>query len=59
MDKNQSAPQEDIRLNKMLEGNDKFPGEEEGRADLVTNDDLKGKKNDGDPSKKEDQPLGR
>jgi hypothetical protein len=50
--------QEDIRkknigeydpLNKDLEGNDKAPGEEAGKGEEVTNDDLKGKKVDADP----------
>lgn len=44
-------------LNEDLEGNDKAPGEEQGKGELVTMNDLKGKKDDGDPSKIEDQPL--
>jgi len=43
--------------NSDLEGNDKAPGEEQDKAEKVTLDDLKGKKNDGDPSLEEDQPL--
>jgi hypothetical protein len=35
--------------NKDLEGNDKAPGEESGKGEEVTNDDLKGKKVDADP----------
>jgi hypothetical protein len=33
-----------------LEGNDKAPGEESGKGEQVTNDDLKGKKVDADPA---------
>ena len=36
--------------NKDLEGNDKAPGEESGKGEEVTNDDLKGKKVDPDPA---------
>jgi len=36
---------------------DKAPGEEREKQDKVTPTDLKGKKVDGDPSKKEDQPA--
>jgi hypothetical protein len=43
--------------NNDLEGNDKAPGEEQGKAEKVTLNDLKGKKNDGDPSLGKDQPL--
>ena len=43
--------------NQDLEGNDKAPGEEQGKAEKVTPADLKGKKNDGDPSLTKDQPL--
>jgi hypothetical protein len=43
--------------NSDLEGNDKAPGEEQGKAEKVTLNDLKGKKNDGDPSLEEDRPL--
>lgn len=35
--------------NKDLEGNDKAPGEESGKSEQVTNDDLKGKKVDANP----------
>lgn len=40
-----------------FEGVDKAPGEEQGHAEKVKMEDLKGKKNDGDPEKKEDQPI--
>jgi hypothetical protein len=43
--------------NEDLEGNDKFPGEEKGKGELIANDDLKGKKVDGDPEEKSDQPA--
>ena len=46
-----------LNLNKDLEGVDKAPGEEQGKGEKVMNNDLKGKKVDADPSKKEDQPL--
>lgn len=46
-----------IPSNKDLEGNDKAPGEEKGKGEKVTNDDLKGKKVDRDPEKYEDQPI--
>jgi hypothetical protein len=43
--------------NQELKGTDKAPGEEQGRGEKVTTNDLKGKKNDGDPSKEEDKPA--
>lgn len=43
--------------NKDFEGVDKAPGEEKNKGEKVTARDLKGKKVDADPSKKEDQPL--
>lgn len=43
--------------NSDLEGNDKAPGEEQGHAEPVTTEDLKGKKNDGDPSLESDKPV--
>lgn len=39
------------------QGVDKAPGEEVNRNEPVAMRDLKGKKSDGDPSKKEDQPV--
>ena len=36
---------------------DKSPGEETGKGEQVTNDDLKGKKVDRDISDKKDEPL--
>ncbi len=43
--------------NKELQGNDKAPGEEAGRGEQVTNEDLKGKKVDADPGNKDDVPI--
>jgi len=40
-----------------LEGNDKFPGEEQGKAEKVTNKDLKGKKVDANPAVESDKPV--
>ena len=53
-DENKRDPGQD--LNKQLEGNDKAPGEEKGKGEKVTMEDLKGKKVDGDPSKESDKP---
>ncbi len=52
MDKQQKQAADEkkaLELNKGLEGNDKAPGEESGKAEKVTNDDLKNKTVDGDP----------
>ena len=43
--------------NKDFQGVDKAPGEEKNKGEKVTTKDLKGKKVDADPSKKEDQPI--
>lgn len=43
--------------NKDLEGNDKAPGEEEGKGEKVTNEDLKGKKVDADLEHVYEQPI--
>ena len=43
--------------NEDQEGVDKAPGEEQGKSEQVTNNDLKGKKVDGDPATKKDQPV--
>jgi hypothetical protein len=53
----QEKSRNDVYYNKIQEGNDKAPGEERGQAEKVTNKDLKGKKNDGDPTKRQDQPA--
>jgi hypothetical protein len=43
-------------LNGQLQGVDKAPGEEHGRKEKVTKDDLKGKKVDADPSEESGKP---
>ena len=43
--------------NQDFEGEDKAPGEEQGKGELVTDRDLKGKKNNGDPELESDQPV--
>ena len=43
--------------NKEKQDIDKAPGEGRGQGEQVTQQDLKGKKVDGDPSVKEDQPV--
>ena len=53
----EKAAKEDEALNSQLQGVDKAPGEETGKKEKVTLNDLKGKKVDADPSKKSDQPL--
>jgi hypothetical protein len=40
-----------------LEGNDKLPGEEQGKSEMVTNRDLKGKKVDANPELDSDKPV--
>lgn len=60
MNKNQKQEKqekEDLELNSGLQGNDKAPGEETGKGEKVTTRDLKGKKVDADPAKKDDQPV--
>ena len=49
--------EKDLQLNAGLEGVDKAPGEEKGKAEKVTTNDLKGKKVDADPAKESDKPL--
>ena len=53
----EKAAKEDEALNSQLQGVDKAPGEETGKKEKVTLNDLKGKKVNADPSKKSDQPL--
>jgi hypothetical protein len=43
-------------LNGQMQGVDKAPGEDQGKEEKVTKEDLKGKKVDGDPSKESDKP---
>ncbi|GAO45495.1 hypothetical protein [Flavihumibacter petaseus] len=47
----------DIASNADLEGVDKAPGEERGKAEKVTLNDLKGKQVDEDPESEEGKPL--
>ena len=49
----------DRDLNKDQQGVDKAPGEEQGKGEQVSNDDLKGKKVDRDPADPQDAPIGR
>jgi len=53
-DKNRTQP---YPSNADLQGDDKAPGEEIGKGEKVTNDDLKGKKVDADPETPFDQPI--
>lgn len=52
--KKEHSPQED---NAGKQDVDKSPGEERGKGEKVTTEDLKGKKVDADPSDKKDQPV--
>ena len=56
-DKRRRLEKEDLELNSDWQGVDKAPGEEKGKKEKVAKNDLKGKKGDGDPTQKEDQPL--
>jgi hypothetical protein len=47
------------KKNKDQQAVDKRPGEERGKGEKVTNNDLKGKQVDADPSTKEGKPLDR
>lgn len=53
----QEGQKEDQQLNAEWQGVDKAPGEEEGIAEKVTKNDIKGKKVDADPAKESDKPL--
>jgi hypothetical protein len=62
MDKKDKKLQPDISQEKLgqnedWQGNDKAPGEDLGKQEKVTEDDLKGKKVDADPSLEKDQPA--
>ena len=62
MQKNKSTNKEKDKKNTRptnanLEGNDKAPGEEQDKAEKVTNNDLKGKKVDADPELESDKPA--
>lgn len=56
MEKNENRRDEDLGLNKQQQAVDKAPGEERSKGEKVTQEDLKGKKVDGDPSKESDKP---
>lgn len=56
MEKNENKRNEDLEFNKQRQAVDKSPGEERGEGEQVTEEDLKGKKVDADPSKESDQP---
>lgn len=48
---------EQVPSNKDQQGVDKAPGEERGKGEQVTNDDLKGKKVDRDMTRDSEQPI--
>lgn len=57
---NKFSPKDEMKPtlpNAEFEGDDKAPGEEQGKGEQVTERDLKGKKNDGDPELESDQPV--
>ena len=56
MDTNTATGNQQQQSNRDQQAVDKAPGEERGHAEQVTNEDLKGKKVDADPSEKKDQP---
>lgn len=56
MERNIADNNEDIKRNQGQQGVDKAPGEEEGKGEPVSKSDLKGKKVDADPGKKEGRP---
>jgi len=55
--KSDSTSWEDEAMNKSLQGVDKAPGEESGKGEKVTLNDLKGKQVDEDPSTETGKPL--
>ena len=55
--KGENNQQQDYPSNKEFEGVDKAPGEERGKGELVSNNDLKGKKVDADPDLPFEQPI--
>lgn len=44
-------------LNEQQQGVDKVPGQEKGKKEKVTTNDLKGKKVDADPDRESDKPV--
>jgi hypothetical protein len=56
MERNENKRDNDQELNEQRQAVDKAPGEERGKGEKVTEEDLKGKKVDADPSKESDRP---
>lgn len=54
-DKDKRSEENDLRISEK-KGVDKAPGEERGKNEKVTTEDLKGKKVDADPSKESGKP---
>jgi hypothetical protein len=57
MANDKKTEKENLQSNADWQGVDKAPGEEKGKAEKVTKDDLKGKKVDADPTRDADKPL--
>ena len=55
--RDENKQSENYPSNKDLQAVDKTPGEERGKGDQVTTNDLKGKKVDADPELPEEQPI--
>ena len=55
--RDENKQRENYPSNKDLQAVDKTPGEERGKGDQVTTNDLKGKKVDADPELPEEQPI--
>jgi hypothetical protein len=58
MAKDKKTGEEVLQSNADWQGVDKPPGEEKGKAEKVTQKDLKGKKVDADPTRDADKPGG-
>ncbi len=57
MTKSKKSEEDDLPSNADWQGVDKSPGEEKGKAEKVTKNDLKGKKVDADPQIQTGKPL--
>ena len=55
--RDENKQRENYPSNKDLQAVDKTPGEERGKGDQVTTNDLKGKKVDADPELPEERPI--
>jgi hypothetical protein len=55
--RNENNQQQNITSNNDQQAIDKAPGEERGKGEQVTTNDLKGKKVDADPDHKYEQPI--